>query len=546
VTVGLTIEVISEDMTAAAEWRTFTYTEQIGQPDRMSVNVVGFKTDPLFTAPVEERLTNPNDYFYSIVRLDDDILFTGLVRGVVLKKPAQGAMGYQLTADGWAFLLPRRLVGVPNGENWFISAEAALADEPPDPVNVDPVAEWFIAPTPAGIATLFGTYWNYPWPIDLTSFVTDVLPEGASGDEMKWSGSDMEGVLNDLAAAGSASARWWFANDSPLNLWLPGHPAEKLALHFGIIVVPDPGEDVDDLLLGFPSADIPENVAPYAISDTPDGITSILATDLSFAIDHMPRADATYIRGATGYIYEEGGVIKTGGTGWVGTPGGIWGEEYTDAPAAVSEEQRDAFGNAFLASRDLPSWTGTVEVVGYDGWHKGQIISVTDADYGFSDRWFLILGVTMTQNDPQSIANKYVLTLGDVLTPSLGYELREQRLREQRKEVDPGAKFTVYHGDLLLDPTDPDNSTSKIEGQFATASGTARKVKGVGARWHLWINGVDQGTDIHNHGSAYFLHAAPALSTVTDELGKVYGVLEAGASALPSDAADISIDVVLP
>jgi len=550
---GLTIELIGEDIVAAADWRSFRYTENIGAPDEMSVDVVGFKTDPLFTLPVEERLTNPNNYFYTVARLGDAVLFSGLVRNVALNKPAQGAMRYSLTAAGWAFLLPRRLVGVPDGSSWYISAEQAATGELPEPECVDPVARWYLSPTPYGVQTLFERYWNYPWPIDLDTYVTAILPEGASGDEMNWSGSDMEGILNDLAAAASASAMWWFGNDSPNagNALVAPH----LALHFGIVIIPDEGDDGDDLLAGLPSADLPDNLAPYEISDTPDGVTSILAVSLSFQIDHMPRVDGVYVRGATGFVIDvleappdwpipyQIGETHIGGTGWGGggAPGGIWGEEYLDAPAAVSMEQRDAFANAYLASRALPSWTGTVTVVGYDGWHKGQAVPVTDADYGFDHRWFLIRGVTMTQRDHLSTANEYTLTLGDVLSPSLGWALRQQRLAEQRKEVDPGAKYVVYHGDLLLDPADPDNSTSKVEGQFATASGTARKVKGVGATWRLWINGVSSA--LHDTDLAYYLSDE---STTTDELGKIYATLHAGAAALASDAADVSIDVVLP
>lgn len=553
---ALTIEVISDDFTAAVEWRSFSYSESIGQPDEMSVDVIAINEDPLFTEEVRDRLANRNNYFYAVARLDDDILFSGLIRNITMTKPAKGSLRYGLQGTGWAFLLPRRLVGVPDGNNWYISAEQASTGELPEPECVDPVARFYLTPTPASVTMLFQTYWNYPWPVDLETFVTAVLPEGGTAEELNFSGTDMEGVLNDLAAAGSASAMWWLAHDSPLSLWAAGHPADKLALHFGIVIIPDEGDTGDDLLAGLPSADQPDNLAPYEISDEPDWVTSILPVSSSFQIDHTQRTNGVYVRGATGFVLDvlpappdwpvpyQIGETHIGGTGWGGggAPGGIWGEEYIDAPAAVSMEQRDAFANAFLASRANAAWTGTVTVGGgYHGWHKGQAISVTDADYGFVSKWFLIRGVSMSQKDPWSEANEYVLTLGDVLSPSLGWDLRQQRLREQREEVDPGAKFVPYLGDLLLDPTDPDNSTSNVSAQFATASGTARKVAGVGASWHLWINGED--VALHDTDLAYYLSDE---TTVTDELGKVYAILHAGESATAADAADISVDVVLP
>jgi len=545
---GLTIEVISEDIVAAAEWQSFRYAENIGQPDEMSVDAIGFTVDPIFAGVLEARMANPNNYFYCVARLDDDILFSGLIRNITMTKPAVGAVKYGLQATGWAFLLPRRLVGVPDGSNWYISAEQAATGELPEPECVDPVARFYLDPTPSGVRQLFSRYWPYIT-IDTDTYVTDVLPSDGSGDEMNWSGSDMEAVLNDLAAAGSASAMWWFANDSPDvgdALMAP-----NLALHFGIVIIPDEGDDGDDLAAGLPSADLPGDLAPFDISDEPDWTTSILPLTSSFQIDHTPRAGGGYVRGATGFVLDvleappgwpvpyQIGETHVGGTGWVGAMGdSIWGEEYVDAAAAVSMEQRDAFGNAFLASRALPAWTGTVTVGGgFDGWHKGQAIAVTDADYGFDAKWFLIRGVSMTQKDPYSIANEYTLTVGDVLSPSLGWALREQRLREQREEVDPGAKFVPYLGDLLLAPEE----SAPVEAQFATASGTARKVKGVGATWHLWINGTD--VALHDTGLAYYLSDE---TETTDQLGKVYAILHAGASATAADAADISVDVVLP
>ena len=552
---GLTIEIIAEDVVAAAEWASFRYSESIGQPDEMSVDVVGFKTDPLFTENVEERFANPDNYFYCVARLDGAVLFNGLVRGITMKKPAQGAMTYTLEASGWAFLLPKRLVGAPNGTGWYYgdtaTVEALIAEgQLPEAECIDGTARWYLTPTPGGVQSLFGQYWTYPKPVDTTTYVTAVLPAEATGDAMNFSGTDMEGVLNDLAAAGSASAMWWMAND--------GGGYNGLALHFGIMVIPDDGDDGEDLGAGLPSVDTPTVLAPYDISDDPDWEASILANSMSFRVDHTQRASSCYVRGATGFVldmmlnpnepvgYSIGGVM-VGGTGWVGAmDGGIWGAEYVDAPAAVSEEQRDAYGNAFLASREIPGWTGTVTVVGYDGWHIGQAIKVTDADYGFDAKWFLIRGVSMTQKDPWSIANEYTLTLGDVLSPSLGWALRARRLEEERKEVDPGQKFVVWHGDLLLDV----GGTSKIEGQFATASGTARKVAGVGARWNLYLKsndipvpGGNPVEDPHDTANAYYLSDE---TTTTDEFGKVYAILHAGASATAADAADISIDVILP
>jgi hypothetical protein len=517
---ALVIEIVGHDVTLAAEWASFRYAESIGPPDEMAVDVIAFTSDPPYPdAAVATMFANPADYFYATARLGTDTLFHGLVRVIRMAKPARGAMRYALQASGWQFMMPRRLVGAPVGDAWYISEPGA---EP-----VLEIAPAYANPTAAGVHDLFDHYWPWP-PIDTTTFVTDILPGG--GDQMSWSGSDLEGAIDDLAAAGSAAALWWFANDSPTSgLWG--------ALHFGIVTIPDEGDLGDDLLAGFPSADPPTNLAPYNISDTPDWTTSILAVSLDFTADHSQRIDAVYVRGATGFQY--GPPVQAGGTGWVGDRVGWWGAEYLDAPAATHEEQRDAFGNAVLASRATPAWTGTIVVSGYDGWHKGQAIAVTDADYGFVARWFLIRAVSMTQKDPFAEANEYTLTLGDVLSPSLGYALRSQRLAEARKPVDPGVAFVVFHGNLLLDPAGVD--TSRVEGQFATAAGGALAVPGISAHWRLWVNGTEQ-ADPFDVTAAWWLSDQ---TTVTDEVGKVQATLNVGAAALASDAVECSIDVVL-
>ena len=268
---------------------------------------------------------------------------------------------------------------------------------------------------------------------------------------------------------------------------------------------------------------------------------------MKFTIDHTPRVDAVYVRGATGWTldvvpaggggYTIGTEPRQGGTGFVGSPGGIWGEAYVDAPAAVSADQRNAYGDAYNAAHGVPKWTGTAVVrsvnplggAPYDGWHKGQAVAVTDADHGFVGRWFLIRAVTMRTTDPFAQDNEYVLTLGDVLSPSLGYALRQQRLKEQRQEIAPATRFIPYVGDLLLKA----GETAPLTFQLANDAGKAMAVPDVGAVWHLLVNGVDQ-ANVTDTGAAFYLTDRVL---VTDDKGQVTATLHAGATASAADDA---------
>lgn len=534
---AITLTIIGADVTATLHWQSLTISEQIGSPDTLTAELSGFLDEDEYTQAVRGLFADaiPDNLFYAVARRDSEILFSGAVRSLGIKRPAQGALTYSLSATGWQFLAAKRLVGVPGGSLWSISDDEVGQGDLPTPVAIDPDAS--AVPTAAGVRGLMDAYWLWP-SIDVDSFVSDVLDEYATAEPVTWSGSDLDGALSDLAAAGSASALWWMANDSPDA---GDTAAPHLALHWGVVTIPAPGDPA------------PDGAAPYAINDEPDWTETILATGLDLAIDYSARSGGAYVRGATGFVLDvtpspsppgyATGDTHEGGTGWVtgSAPGSQWGEEYVDAPAAVSTAQRDAFGNATLEAHARPAVTGTIRVAGdWHGWHKSQLLRVTDADFGLVDHWFLVRGVTMTQRSPDGAAAEYVLSVGDQLPPALGLALRAQRLREQRAVVAPAMKFV---------PPDPRTLTldrgesCPVEGQLATAEGHARMVAGVGATWHLWVNGDQLADSFDAAGDAWWLSDA---TDTTDDLGRVFAVLHAGAAAADADAAAISIDVVLP
>src|ERR1035437_5702792 len=312
---AITVELSLQDVSIGIQWKTWAIVESIGQPDTLSVELVEIND-------LIRTLLRPIDsYLYVAVRKNgaSPPLFSGLATRL-LRHNKKGAITYTLQAVGWEFLAPKRLVGVPGGSMWVWTYDEADPAGKPIPAPVDPSA--IGSPTPYSIASLFGAYWNYPWPIDLTTFVSAILPAGVPTDEITWSGSDLDGAMNDLCALGSAAAAWWLANDSPSY---GSVVAPNLALHVALLALPDEGDTGDDLIAGFPSADQPTNVAPYAISDTPDWITSIMPVSApEIAVDHGQRVDATYVRGATGFqqdvIELDGGgfapgLVHAGGTG---------------------------------------------------------------------------------------------------------------------------------------------------------------------------------------------------------------------------------------
>jgi hypothetical protein len=78
--------------------------------------------------------------------------------------------------------------------------------------------------------------------------------------------------------------------------------------------------------------------------------------------------------------------------------------------------------------------------------------------------------------------------------------------------------------------------------QAATASGSQRKVAGVGATWHLLINGV-WADDPFDSSGLFWLSDQ---TTVTNEIGQVTAIMHASCAATAADAANAKAEVVLP
>lgn len=521
---ALSLSVIAQDVTAAASWRSLRWTSSIGQPDALEAELSAFAGDDGLTAHVLALTANPHNHFYAVVRDGDDVLFSGLVRSLRQRKHGRGATAWGLSATGWAALLALRKVGAPDGSVWAVDDSA---DGLPTSVPVDPRAQGVTS-----AAQLVADYMGYPYP-DTTAYVDpDLRPD----DGIDLEGTDLEGALDELAAASSASALWWLANDAPGegNLSAP-----RLALHWAQVVLPDEGDDGDDLLAGLPSGDQPSDAAPWALdNDAPDWEESIMPATLEAAWDHGERRDGAYVRGATGFSQRiadapGGGWAvageDSGGTGWVGSPGGVWGEDYADAPAAVTPEQRDAYGAAWLASRQAARLTVTATVSdGHGGWRVGQAVRVTDPDLGLHGRWLLLRSVSMSANEPLGIAPTWTLTMGDALSPSLGRALRQQRLREERRTRAPATRFVTQVGDLLLDA----GASAPVTVQLAADDGGARAVAGVPIAWRLTVNG---GPEPDLDGGALF--TLTDRSGETDAGGRGYATLTATDAASAADAA---------
>jgi hypothetical protein len=239
-----------------------------------------------------------------------------------------------------------------------------------------------------------------------------------------------------------------------------------------------------------------------------------------------------------------GGAITTGALPWVG---GLysghawapWGQISSDRAITVAEGT--TFAGRYLIETFLPKISGKATIpAGYDGWHKGQWVIVTDPANGLTRHGCLIQGVVRRLvspgDDPPSW--EYDIDFGDAPHRSLG---RETAIPQQGWP--PGTTITSTSYTVTTD--DPNPTLAKpanIKAQLCDFKGAPLGTKGIAGVWNLDINGT-RVTDPTDTGQAFYLDTA---SGTTDETGRVFNVLHVGASATLVDYADPFFETVQP
>ena len=234
---GLSIRIVTQDIVAATEWETFSYTEQIGQPDtderRGDRLHDGSHLHPAGAGPVR----GPRQLFLHdrSARARPNSSPGSSARSACERMPPARCA----TPEGGRLGIPRReAAGGPAGRFHFphpggtATRTAAHGDR-----------HRFLgatqSPTIAGVTALWTAYWNSPWPLDLTTYVSEIVPVPASVDQVSWSGSDLDGAMNDLCAAGSAVGDVVVGRTTRRTSSRSSR--RTLALHFGLVILPIAG-----------------------------------------------------------------------------------------------------------------------------------------------------------------------------------------------------------------------------------------------------------------------------------------------------------------
>lgn len=238
-----------------------------------------------------------------------------------------------------------------------------------------------------------------------------------------------------------------------------------------------------------------------------------------------------------------GGVIMTGGL--------PWGSEVLNlhpwAPwVAISSDrsQTPEYAAAFIAKYQANTYftkiSGKATIpAGYDGWHKGQWVIVTDLANGLDHYGCLLQGVTrrLLSSITEPPEFEYDLDFGDAPHRSLG---RETAIPAQA--LPPTVEATKYEV-TNDDPNPTVDKAQNLKAQLCDFKGAPLSTKGITGVWHLDINTV-RVTDPTDDTQLFWLDTD---SGTTDETGRVFNVLHVGAAAtFPPDRADPYFETVQP
>jgi hypothetical protein len=157
--------------------------------------------------------------------------------------------------------------------------------------------------------------------------------------------------------------------------------------------------------------------APFAISDTPDGVTSFMCDGLSLPEDSLDLKNAVYYVPGTGgdavptWYEDAASIAATAAAGPSGDDGRR--EAFQQDDRITLQSTLDRYGAAFLASHGVRR-AGNFTCI-QPGLRAGMSLHITDANSGLSDVAFAVVSVTtrlvQVSADPADV--HHVTTLAD-------------------------------------------------------------------------------------------------------------------------------------
>ena len=203
---------------------------------------------------------------------------------------------------------------------------------------------------------------------------------------------------------------------------------------------------------------------------------------------------------------------------------------------AITWADVQAFAARYFANDSRVGLTGTATIpAGYDGWHKGQWVSITDPGHDLDAQGFLIQGVTVRLIAGGVVPEiEYDITFGDAPHRSLASESANPAIAVV---AGPSVRYAMR--------TDPEQATPTPAVPVTVIASLTDGInqlttKGITLRWDLAIGGTVVG-DPTLTSQAFYL--ADATGT-TNEQGQAQTVAHTGSAYDPAAGLACTVEAV--
>jgi hypothetical protein len=286
-------------------------------------------------------------------------LFRGQAIGAKLERIGE-ILKLTLDVEDYNRLFPRALVGAPDGVTFLDQDDGTRIPVDVLATNLGPGVEVWGPGDEDVFRYLMQVYWPGP-PVGLLTHVHHYRDQS---DTVSWMTalSDLKAILDEWASRTSGATRFWVDPDLEA-WWFQVAPTEMASVSL------DPEQGYAMMFPTFP----PEGMlaGPVGLSDTPDGITTIMPMAMSVSWDWAPFARRVYVRGGT---------VAPEGSGWVYGSGAppYAGDVYIDAEGSAVASDKEAIGRWHLEQNLRQLLTGSATIAaGTDGWRVGYTVLVT-------------------------------------------------------------------------------------------------------------------------------------------------------------------------
>lgn len=441
---------------------------------------------PQATAIVQDRNNDPTlEYGRTRDRFQLGLgafpLFDGEITGSTLELPVgMPWRRWPITATGWRTMWDLRLVGVPDGQQWY-SLDGGLTYFANDP------NAYCAGSDSQTIRDLYGHYTGGGPAFDTTTYVFTYIPAPGLFDpvtnqpRVTWTNNTVAGAIAEIAGYAPF----------PVFDWLdPANAHHHVAFPESGTGAGSGGAAGGPLTLLFPegnSAATPS--APAVISDVPGG-GAIGGRGLRFIYDATFMPEQCYIVGVTPFIYN-GGDPKVQGTGWAGSraTADISKRQLMVDAQSITQADRDAVGQAFSRYGTRARIRGSVTIGGnlaevVDGWRCGQLLQIIDARLpdSLNGGLYPIHRVAGSLIAGRNDTRYYTLEFGDGPMPRFSAKFRSttQKIVTPRQ---PAYRHKVTWDATRIDP----GTTHVVTSQMVDPSDKPVRGAGIPVTWSLTV-----------------------------------------------------------